>query len=148
MASSKPQPTALKLYKGETRKERLNTKEPKPKPIAPPAPGWLDEDGKRIWDALAPKLEAIGILTEVDGAAFSALCQCYSRWLGAERALSEKGMTIECPSGYSQQRPEVAISHKYLGLLKSLMGEFGMTPSSRSRLVTAQDDADDFGELL
>ena len=37
--------------------------------------GVLTHYGRRLWRELAPKLEGLGVLTEVDEAAFMLLCQ-------------------------------------------------------------------------
>ena len=45
----KPKPTAIKILEGNPRKRKLNTKEPRPKKIAPKCPVWLDVEAKREW---------------------------------------------------------------------------------------------------
>ena len=80
----KPKPTALKLLEGNPGKRPLNVDEPKPKKQAPSCPSWLEPEAKKEWKRMAKTLESIGILTEIDKAAFSGYCQAYARWREAE----------------------------------------------------------------
>ena len=81
-------------------------------------------------------MEHIGILTEVDMAAFAAYCQAYSRWKAAEEFISKHGSIVKTPSGYWQQVPQVSIAQQYMKQMTKLSCEqFGLTPASRSRIV-------------
>ena len=73
----KPKPTAMKELEGNPGKHPLNTNEPKPTKKAPACPKWLEPEAKKEWRRLAKQMEAIGILTEVDMAAFAGYCQAY-----------------------------------------------------------------------
>ena len=75
----KPKPTAIKELEGNPGKRQLNEYEPHPAAKAPTCPKWLDDDAKKEWRRLAKQMEQIGILTEVDMAAFAAYCQAYAR---------------------------------------------------------------------
>lgn len=74
----KPKPTAMKELEGNPGKHPLNTSEPKPNKKAPACPKWLEPEAKKEWRRLAKQMEAIGILTEVDMAAFAGYCQAYA----------------------------------------------------------------------
>ncbi len=66
---------------------------------------------------MAKTMEAIGILTEVDMAAFAGYCQAYARWKEAEEFLSKHGTIFKTPpSGYIQQVPQVSIARHTLRL--------------------------------
>lgn len=140
-----PKPTHLKVLEGNPGKRPLNQNEPKPKPLAPKCPSWLDREAKREWKRVAPELERLGLLTVVDGAALAAYCQAYARWVKAEKILQEKGLTFETPNGYEQQRPEVSIANKSMQIIRAFCAEFGLTPSARARMTLPdEDDGDDF----
>ena len=146
----KPKPTAIKALEGNPGKRELNDKEPKPSKKAPSCPKWLDEEAKKEWRRLSKHLENLGVLTEVDMTAFAGYCQAYARWKEAEEFISKHGAIVKTPSGYWQQVPQVAIAHKYLNLMKNFCQEFGLTPSSRSRIAaeTGGDPEDDMMEKL
>ena len=69
-----PKPVELKILEGTARPEDLRRNEPRPQPVAPTMPrGVLPKRARKLWRELAPKLERVGILTEVDGPAFALL---------------------------------------------------------------------------
>lgn len=144
-AGRRPKPTNLKILEGNPGKRALNKSEPKPKPIAPKCPTWLDKEAKKEWKRVAPELERLGLLTIVDGTALAAYCQAYSRWKQAEEILQAEGLIFATESGYLMPRPEVKIAEKSMQLIKSFCAEFGLTPSSRGRMSLPEvDDGDDF----
>ncbi len=139
----KPKPTALKVLEGNPGKRPLNTKEPKPKSNAPKCPTWLEVEAKKEWRRMSKQLELMGLLTEVDMAAFAGYCQAYARWKEAEEFISKHGTIVKTPSGYWQQVPQVSIASNYLKIMGKFCEQFGLTPSARSRLV-ADKSGDDF----
>ena len=124
----KPTPTAIKELEGNPGKRPLNQNEPKPKKTAPSCPKWLDKEAKKEWRRLAAKMEQMGVLSEVDMAAFAGYCQCYARW-------KENGSLVRTPSGYWQQVPQVSIAQQYMKQMERFAEQFGLTPASRSRLI-------------
>lgn len=74
-------PTPLKVIEGNRGKRDLPKDEPKPQPKAPDLPKDIDTAAKKTWNRLAPIAERLGLLTEVDGDSFAALCQARSRLL-------------------------------------------------------------------
>lgn len=146
----KPKPTAVKVLEGNPGKRSLNTEELKPEKKAPRCPSWLEEEAKKEWKRMSKQLEHLGILTEIDMAAFAGYCQAYARWKEAEEYISRQGTVVETPSGYLQQVPQVSIAQTYLKIMNRFCEQFGLTPSARSRVVTdnGQDKESDEMELL
>jgi len=158
MRGRKPKPTHLKVLAGNPGKRPLNENEPKPRPIAPKCPSWLDREAKKEWKRVAPALERLGLLTEVDGAALAAYCQAYGTWVAAQKKINEYlkengkltyeytnkgGGTNEVPI------PEISIAEKALKQMKAFCTEFGLTPSSRGRLsLPEQGEEDEFENFL
>lgn len=145
-----PKPTAIKQLEGNPGKRQLNTNEPKPKQKAPTCPKWLDDEAKKEWKRLAKQMEQLGILTEVDMAAFAGYCQSYARWKEAEEFISKHGAIVKTTSGYWQQVPQVSIAQQYMKQMTKFCEQFGLTPASRSRIVTdkSDDSAEDAMEQL
>lgn len=135
----KPTPTAVKELEGNPGKRPLNAKEPKPAKKAPSCPKWLEPEAKKEWRRLAKQMEQIGILTEVDMAAFAGYCQAYARWKEAEEFITQHGSIVKTPSGYWQQVPQVSIAQTYLKIMNRFAEQFGLTPSSRSRIIADTD---------
>ena len=72
-----------KKLEGNPGKRLLNKNEPKTKQIAPKCPSWLEPDAKNVWRRLSKELESMGLLPQVDIAAFTGYCQAYARWQGS-----------------------------------------------------------------
>ena len=85
-------------------------------------------------------LESMGLLTEMDMAAFAGYCQAYARWKEAEEFITQHGSIVKTPSGYWQQVPQVSIAQTYLKIMNRFAEQFGLTPSSRSRII-AEDSS-------
>ena len=136
----KPTPTAIKELEGNPGHRPLNSNEPKPVKKAPACPKWLEPEAKKEWRRLAKQMESIGILTDVDMAAFASYCQAYARWKEAEEFLTQHGTIVKTPSGYWQQVPQVSIAQTYNKIMTKLATEFGLTPSSRSRIVAGDGE--------
>ena len=135
MAGRKPKPTALKKLEGNPGKRKLNTKEPMPGKGMPDCPKWLLPEAKKEWERLCVKLSEIGVLTEIDMAAFAAYCQSYARWKEAQEHIDSEGSTFETDK-----------------LMMQVASEFGLTPSARSRIMAAsgvgKDEEDEMEALL
>ena len=131
-----PKPTAIKELEGNPGKRPLNDKEPKPEKKAPPCPKWLMPEAKKEWKRLAKKMEAMGVLTEVDMAVFASYCESYARWREAEEYMTQKGRTVGVSkNGYWQQLPQVSIAQTYMKQMVSAAEKMRLTPSARSRLI-------------
>lgn len=143
MRGRKPVPTRIKELAGNPGKRPLNQSEPKPPVGMPAPPRWLDRRAKYLWRRLVKELVPLGVLTQVDFVALEALCQTYSAWRQYEELVRTQGATLELRDAegkvkYVQQRPEVGIARGHLKALKELCSDFGLTPSSRSRIGLPQ----------
>lgn len=144
MPGPAPTPTALKILAGNPGKRPLNENEPQPEPAIPSAPDHLSDEARQEWERVVPELFALGLLSHVDRAALAAYCAAYGRWVEAERMIREHGMTQLSPNGYVQQSPHLSIANKALAQMKAFLTEFGMTPSSRSKVAAQpKEDTDD-----
>jgi P27 family predicted phage terminase small subunit len=139
-----PEPTKLRVLKGNPGKRPVNEREPQPRATSPRCPEWLSAEAKRVWQRLVPELKAMRVLTYIDGDALAAYCQTFARWRAAEEFIQKHGEAyplrddqgrIKC----MQQFPQVAISRNLLLVLRAYQQEFGMTPSARSRVAVAPD---------
>jgi len=143
MAGGRPRkPTKLKQLQGTARADRINASEPQFEVGSGYCPRWLSDEARAEWRRVAPELIACGLLTVVDRAALEAYCETYAQWRRAIEALKD-GMTFTTDKGYVQQLPEVAIANNALKQMRAFMTEFGMTPSSQSRVSMPQADTED-----
>lgn len=151
MRGPKPQPTTLKLLRGNPGKRPLNEQEPTPPDGMPECPEFLDAVAKAAWERTAAMLKQMGVLTVADGIALSALCTLYSRWVHAEEQVKKFGAVVKNPDrGHPMKSPYLRIANESLEALRKLLLEFGLTPSSRSRIhaMGASPEDDEFERFL
>lgn len=155
----RPLPTAVKKLRGNPGKRPLNAKEPKAPAGDPSMPKGLSAAAAKEWKSILPELRQLGVLSRIDGKALAAYCHAYARWMEAEKEIKKHGIVVEEPiliagieTGYVRYKknPAVTISESHLKLMKSFLVEFGMTPSSRSRvrIEKPNPEADPLEEFL
>jgi len=132
--TGKPLPTALKIFKGTARKDQLNEFEPMPDRDKIKPPDELTKAALKHWDIVVDQLMSAGIMTNLDNQALGIYCEAYAKWAEANAKISKHGMVIKAPSGYPVQSPYLSISNKAFEQMRAMLSEFGMTPSSRSRI--------------
>lgn len=71
----RPQPTALKVVRGNPGQRKLNENEPRPPSGDVVKPSRLSRLAGIVWDELAPICVAMGTLTPADVRPFSRLCE-------------------------------------------------------------------------
>lgn len=149
MQGRKPKPTALKLLAGNPGKRALNHAEPKPRVILPKPPEHLSDDEKNKWKLTVRELHPLGLITAIDKDALAMYCTIYVRWIKAERMVRDKGEIIKTAAGNIIQNPYLSIANRALEQLNKLGAEFGMTPSSRSRVkVEILDPSHELEKML
>ena len=92
---------------------------------------------------LAPVLHRIGLLTPVDEASFAVYCTATAQFIEATKHLADHGSTRVSPNGFETASPWVAIQDRAAKTLHRVGCEFGLTPSSRSRISVEPKDAED-----
>jgi P27 family predicted phage terminase small subunit len=135
MKGRKPIATNVHMINGNPSKKNLNTNEPQYEDydISNP-PDYLTGKALEYWETHAPELSAAGVLTIADAYSFAALCSKYGDWREYETEKKNSPNLIRTPSGYVQQNPYISMANKAYELFCKLLPEFGLTPSSRSRL--------------
>ncbi len=142
-------PTKLKVVRNTLRKGRTNAYEPALPVEIPRCPGHLSAEAKREWKRISVDLAGCGLLTRIDRAALALYCEAWGRWVEAQQALRIYGVMIKAPSGFPMQSPYLAIANKAFEQMRTMLGEFGMSPSSRTRVhAVAVVDEDDPLEAL
>ena len=61
-------------------------------------------------------------------------CQSWGRWVIAERAIAKEGEILKSDEGGKYQNPWRYEANKAQDQMRKLLSEFGLSPSSRSRL--------------
>lgn len=130
----KPEPTYLKVVKGNPGKRPLNPREARFDPVNPAPPAHLGRHGKAEWKRLAPLLASRGLLTAPDLGTFEALCEAYDDWRTASADVKKHGLTFKTPNGYEQIRPTVAVKTRARDAYVKIGSDFGLSPAERGRL--------------
>lgn len=120
----KPKPIALRLLNGNAGKRPVNAQEPRLPVCASDVPEWLPDAARAHWSRLAPMLSTAGVLKASDADLLACYCATFAEYIAAVNV----GKT----------------SMGMVGQLRQLMGELGMTPSARARIVA--DTAPDHGQ--
>ena len=131
-------PTAIKKLQGNPGNRPLNENEPKPKAVLAKAPQDLTPAAKKIWNQMSPMLYRIGVLTEADTTGLAMLCSAFALWLQAEKTLKKDGYTVSSPNGYEIPNPWFSIRNVAYQQTKDLLIQFGLTPSSRSKITAVK----------
>ena len=127
----------------------MNQDEPQPQPRLPRAPAHLSAEAKKEWSRAGKFLLTLGLISDLDLAAFAAYCQAWGRWVEAEQALKTYGVMLKSPNGFPVQSPYLAVANRAMEQMKSCLSDFGMTPASRSRVQgMAPPEIDPFEQFL
>jgi len=146
----KQTPTRLKLLRGNPGHRPINQDEPKPQPRLPRAPQHLSEAAKKEWTRAGRFLLQLGLISDLDLAAFAAYCTAYGRWVEAEQALQTYGVMVKSPNNFPMQSPYLAVANRAMDQMRSLLSEFGMSPASRTRVSASplDDEEDEFEAFM
>lgn len=132
----KPEPKALKLFKG-TRFKRPDAVEAQAATALPPAPEWLGAIGAAKWHEVGPHLVAIGLFAAIDGGALAQYCAAWDEFHQADEAVREVGLVVPTKAGFAAN-PAVKIRQAARAAIRQWGGEFGLSPAARVSLPSGQ----------
>ncbi len=115
--------------------------EPQPPIEIPAPPKHVTDEALEEWNRIAAELCQLGLLSALDRAALAAYCVAWGRWVRAEQAVAELGELIRSNAGEAVANPHLAIADRALKQMHQFLTEFGMTPSSRTRVAAAKPAA-------
>ena len=138
MRGRRPHPTAVKLLRNNPGRRPLNPAEPQHEPVDPAVPALLTDpvaidEWQRIVGALGR-----GHVTLVDRGTLIGYCHFYGRWQQFELLAATHAPIIKTPSGRAVASPAIGMANKAFTQMLKAAVELGITPSSRARVVLAQ----------
>lgn len=144
MRGPKPKPVELRVLHG-TAARAIAASVPKPRRQLPRCPEFLVGEAELCWKRTAKELYDAGLLTVIDKDALAMYCTAYARWRDAEKVVAQRGLVVltnvkkddegnVIGGGNYIQNPYLAIANKAMEQMLKLEAEFGMTPSSRTRV--------------
>jgi P27 family predicted phage terminase small subunit len=114
-----------------------------PEVAIPKCPPHLQTESRKEYKRISAELEVLGLISQIDRAALAAYCTAWAEYVFCEKKIAElneadpegiKGYVTVTPSGYQQMSIWVTIRNRALYVMKGFAAEFGMSPSSRSRV--------------
>jgi P27 family predicted phage terminase small subunit len=124
----------MKELEGNPGKRALNHKEPKPESVIPKCPPHLKGAARTEWNRITKELYALKIISNIDRAALAVCCTAWADYVKACNKVEKEGEVIISDKGGLYQNPWVAIKKRSMDQVQKFYAEFGMTPSSRSRV--------------
>ena len=147
-----PKPSAQKKLEGTYRKDRAAVSEMQPTLGEPPVPRGLKGEALTEWRVVAPELARLGVLAIIDGGRLADYCRAHALAIRAAAKAEKEGEVIDTYRG-PVRSPWQGVAQEARAQARLLAAEFGLTPSSRSRVSAGNakpkpDDAeaDLFGE--
>ena len=137
MRGKTPTPTALKILRGNPGRRRLNSDEPSSPLLKrmPPAPGFLDDEGRRVWSAEGRRFIKAGLLTALDLTMFGTWCIWYSKRDLASRAVNQSGIVVRANGvGNPYISPYMSVISMCSKAMHQIEIEFGLSPASRTKV--------------
>jgi len=135
----RPEPTIIKMAKGNPGKRRLNKSEPKPPSDDIQPPDWVTGKSLEKWQEVVPKLVGMGVMTNADIDTIARYCTMHEQYLKyldqVRRGLDV--LVIRDDAGkvkYMQSTPAATMMTKLAASMLRIEQEFGLTPSARSGL--------------
>jgi P27 family predicted phage terminase small subunit len=135
-------PTEMLKLSGTFRKDRRHADEPTPDIAIPDMPTFLKGEARKEWLRIAPLLASRQCLTEWDRSMLAAYCFEWGQYVKLCQEINKSGYTETTSNGNIIQNPLVGAKNKSLKNCKEIALEFGLTPSSRTRLSISQVEAD------
>ncbi len=109
----------------------------------PSCPKELTGEAAAEWKRVTNLLRGLGLVAQLDRAALAMYCQSWARWLDAETQLATQGAIVKSPSGYPIQNPNLSVSSQAAKAMQQLLGEFGLSPAARHRMLGAPKKTED-----
>jgi P27 family predicted phage terminase small subunit len=144
----KPTATAIKKSRGSFVKDpqRRNENEPTPNAEAPPMPDIVKRSPKAVekWHHLCGILDQLGLLASSDSDLMAAYSITWATWIELQLDVWSEGVVVDGKTNPKQYEVNKSIDRLY-----KLGAEFGLSPSSRTRLSAApKDESDPFLDYL
>lgn len=137
-AGRKPIPTNLKVLRGTDQPCRINPNEPKPKADRIRPPFKLSKEARRHWTKLIKQLRDAKIVTEIDAHAAALYCESFATYCDAIEKVRLAGSVVKGKDGFPVRSPYLVVAERAHQQMRDLLTEFGMTPSSRTRVTATE----------
>lgn len=143
-----PKPVEQLKREGGLRNDRHSDRVKIDKPLDSSPPAWLSAEAKKHWGDWYRVLNKNGILKETDAIAFGMLCAEYDRYITLAKDFRKSDdyvITHISDVGAMVQKidPKYTIMLNAQRDLFKMLGDFGMTPTSRNKIKMAIEEEED-----
>jgi P27 family predicted phage terminase small subunit len=91
---------------------------------------------------MTAQLLAAGTLAKAYRAPLASYCEAWSRYVAAVQQVRETGgEVVKSPNGFPILNPYASVRNRAQATMQSLAAEFGLTPSSKSRVKAGKPAA-------
>lgn len=137
----RPQPTELKVLRGNPGKRKPNEHAPLPPVGEVVKPAGLSAGGSAVWDELAPICLAMKTLTTADVRPFASLCELQATMQRASASKDDRALVTLVKE--DQDSPDLTVvidavlklERDTATALRPYYELFGLTPVARARIV-------------
>lgn len=134
----KPGPNKLKILHGVADKKRINFEEPDVPAGAPDMPLGMGEVAIGEWQRVVKILADSGTITTLDRSALMGYCDAFAAYQANKKLSGEAEWYTNKKTGAKCVAPWVKLRDEADQRMRMWAGELGMTPSSRSRVVSVK----------
>lgn len=136
--------------------ERKSIQSEKPKAVAigkTLPPKWLRRSASatKIWNELAPLLQRMNLLTDLDAQAFARYCRYVAEWIVADQVVRKEGTWFNAVGtngeATKKRHPAWQAMQDIEKMLREMEATFGMRPDARYKIMRDQAAAHGFGSM-
>ena len=144
----RPQPSSIRIARGNPSKRPLNEREPVPESGAIDPPEWVVGVSRAKWDEVVPKLQAMRVITPADVEAIARYCTMYEQWVKYLEQM-RRGLDVlvlrdkDGKVRYMQSSPAATMFVKLAASMLRIEQEYGLTPSARTGITTSNGETDE-----
>jgi P27 family predicted phage terminase small subunit len=132
---TKPTPRNLRIVRGMDRPDRQNDDEPVLPISIPHPPEYLTDSQQNIFTDMARKLARMRVMSDADIDALAIYAVNFIEMVDANERIREMGLVVRAPkTNVPMHNPFLSIRNNAQKTCLTILTEFGMTPSSRTRV--------------
>ncbi len=138
----------------QAERKALQAEKPKPASVGKTQPPkWLRRSvsATKIWNELAPLLQRMNLLTDLDAQAFGRYCRYVAEWIVADQVVRKEGTWFNAVGtngeATKKRHPAWQAMQDIEKMLREMEATFGMRPDARYKIMRDQAAAHGFGSL-
>jgi len=132
----RPRPHATAILEGARARDlRRYVGNPIPEQASPKCPSTFTDEQRTLWNRIVEVLDRDGLARRADEQRL--IGYVFAEWMVADctRRINDTGLLVRGRNGEPKANPLLAIRHRADATATKLGAEFGLTPSSRRRLL-------------